>query len=319
MNSFKNYFSIKNFIGFTISLICIYWSFINFNFNEFYTYSKSINYYYFFLAIFLLIITVFIRSLRWSLFFDSSKTKSFNVYSLFKNEMIGYFGNNIFPLKLGDLLRVSIMSKQTKISKTYLLGTIVLERFIDMISLFLFTLLFICFFWQEFATSYVFFQDRLVVFEYGFIFVILISVALIIAYLLIKNKQGLVKINLFFSSIKNIKNSKSIFKIILESLFIWLIYLMNVTLISYSCGYDFSIFQSVVLLVSITVAMIIPSAPGMIGTFEVAVTSVMLSDLFNFDSQDATSFSIILHAYSYISYSIIGGYYFFKSNIKHDN
>ena len=94
---------------------------------------------------------------------------------------------------------------------------------------------------------------------------------------------------------------------------------MNVTLISYSCGYDFSIFQSVVLLVSITVAMIIPSAPGMIGTFEVAVTSVMLSDLFNFDSQDATSFSIILHAYSYISYSIIGGYYFFKSNIKHDN
>ena len=33
----------------------------------------------------------------------------------------------------------------------------------------------------------------------------------------------------------------------------------------------------------------------------------------------AESFSIILHAYSYITYSIIGGYFFLRSNIKVNN
>ena len=62
--------------------------------------------------------------------------------------------------------------------------------------------------------------------------------------------------------------------------------------------------------------MIIPSAPGMIGTFQVSVKYVMMSRLFGFDAQQSISFAIILHAYSYITYSVIGGYYFFKSNIE---
>ena len=40
------------------------------------------------------------------------------------------------------------------------------------------------------------------------------------------------------------------------------------------------------------------------------------NDLLEFSNQEASSFSIILHAYSYITYSIIGGFYFFKSNIR---
>ena len=62
--------------------------------------------------------------------------------------------------------------------------------------------------------------------------------------------------------------------------------------------------------------VIVPSAPGTIGTFQAAVILVMTSNLFGYDIYQAMSFSIILHAYSYITYFIIGGYFFLKSNVK---
>ena len=65
--------------------------------------------------------------------------------------------------------------------------------------------------------------------------------------------------------------------------------------------------------------MILPSAPGAIGTFQASIIFVMTSRWFGYENSDAMSFSIILHAYSYITYSIIGGYFFLNSNIKADN
>ena len=48
--------------------------------------------------------------------------------------MIGHFGNNILPLRLGELIRVYIVSKDWQISKSYVLGTIILERLLDAIT-----------------------------------------------------------------------------------------------------------------------------------------------------------------------------------------
>ena len=93
----------------------------------------------FILAIVSLIISVIVRSMRWSLFFKDEEIKNIRVVDLFENQMIGYFGNNIFPLKLGDLLRASIMAKKINMSKSYLLGSIALERIIDIISLLFFS------------------------------------------------------------------------------------------------------------------------------------------------------------------------------------
>ena len=110
MNILKNinyFFSPKNLLGLLISGLCIYWSFRNFDSDIFINQIKSINIYLFVFAALLLILTVFIRSFRWLLFFNSEESKKLKLFDLFKNQMIGYFGNNIFPLRLGDLLRVS--------------------------------------------------------------------------------------------------------------------------------------------------------------------------------------------------------------------
>ena len=50
--------------------------------------------------------------------------------------MIGYFGNNIFPLRGGELLRTFYISEKNNLTKSEVFGSIVLERIFDLLGLF---------------------------------------------------------------------------------------------------------------------------------------------------------------------------------------
>ena len=317
----KHFFSFKNIVGIFISIICIYWSFTNFEFDNFLIHIKSINYYSFLFAVILLIFSVLIRSFRWLLFFSPEQIKELKILSLFKNEMIGYFGNNIFPLRLGDLLRVSKMSLDTKMPKAYLLGSIIAERIVDILSLIIFLLLFLIFSWENQMISGAFSEFNFINTADLSIYLLLLVLFILIVYFVTKNNK-LFDWSLFALAFSNIKGSKKIFKILLFSLSIWMIYLINIIIISHSMSgiKDFSIIEAVMILTFVTLSIVVvPSAPGYIGTFQAAVIFIMTSNLFGYERSEAISFSIILHSYSYITYSVVGGYFFMKSNLKADS
>ena len=71
-----------------------------------------------------------------------------------------------------------------------------------------------------------------------------------------------------------------------------------------------------IILVISSLALSIPSAPGMIGTFHAAVKYTMV-DLFAYSANDGNSFAILMHAYGYILFTSLGAYYFMKSQF-HD-
>ena len=54
--------------------------------------------------------------------------------SLYRAELMGYFGNNVLPLRLGELMRAYLIGREWNLSKSYVFGTIVLERILDTIS-----------------------------------------------------------------------------------------------------------------------------------------------------------------------------------------
>ena len=310
---------INSLIGIFISVACIFFTLKNFELSQFIEDVKNINFNLFIIASLTLIFSVVLRSLRWSLFFKEEERKQIRVFELFKNEMIGYFGNNVLPLRLGDILRVSNITKTTQLSSSYLLGTIVAERIIDILSLFIFFLFFLIFSWNDSALFLRFSELPVIDLDSIYIYLSIFVLLIIVGYFLIKNNK-FINLKLFISAFSNIRGYKKIFKITFLSLLIWTIYLINIMLISYSMpGIDnFSIIDAMSLLVVVTlVIVIVPSAPGSIGTFHFAVVTVMT--LFNREGSDVESFSIILHAYSYITYSIIGGYFFIKSNAGLDN
>ena len=73
--------------------------------------------------------------------------------------------------------------------------------------------------------------------------------------------------------------------------------------------------QLLAILVISSFAISIPSAPGMIGTFHIAVQYTIV-EIFGYSAKDGNSFAIVMHAYGFILFTIIGAYFFIKSQFK---
>ena len=295
-------------IGLLISVVGIYWAFHDFAFDQFIETIKSVRYEYVLFACILIISSVWLRAMRWKYLFKSED--GVETYSLFRYELIGYFGNNVLPLRLGELLRAYILGKRYSLSKSYVFGTIVLERILDTLALILLSIILLFIYpLTSLIKSYIY---------TGMILSAILVVLLIILKRMnfINSESGfLFTISNFFQGFKNLEYNKIPILFIL-SIFTWSVYWLDVHLIQYAFGFGMTPADSLLLLVVSTLFMSIPSAPGMIGTFHFGVKYVMV-DLFStsyaYTVSEATSFAIVLHAYGYISYTLFGAIYFARS------
>src|SRR6056297_1185434 len=129
--SLKNnrFFNYKTIFSILISILGMWLGFRNFDFKEFAEAFMSINLWYFFAAMIVVNFTVYLRAWRWK--YLVWPIKRVKIWELFKVEMIGYFGNNVFPLKMGEVLRAYTLGKNEDVSAVSAFGTIVNERLMD--------------------------------------------------------------------------------------------------------------------------------------------------------------------------------------------
>ena len=299
----------KTVVGVVISMAGIFWAFKDFQVLYFIESMQKVNIIYLVLATFFLWVTVWLRGLRWKWLFKENDSPT--ITSLYRAELIGYFGNNILPLRLGELLRSYIVGKENSLSKSFVFGTVVLERLMDSLFLASFTLLLLLTFPLEGTIK-----------QY-LIWGCIISFIIIAVLLIIINRIQLFQTeNKMFIIIKKIIDGLSsirkemVIPVIISSLLIWCIYLLDVYLMQKAFQFNLSWSQILTVLVISSLALSIPSAPGMIGTFHAAVKYTMV-DLFAFSANDGNSFAILMHAYGYILLTSLGAYYFMKSQF-HD-
>ncbi len=72
---------------------------------------------------------VFIRALRWRHLTDP--IQSIETAPLFRATAIGFMANNIFPLRMGEVIRSLYLSREVGAPRAAVFGTVVLERVID--------------------------------------------------------------------------------------------------------------------------------------------------------------------------------------------
>ena len=308
-------------LGFILSFLGLYFAFQNIDLNDLLKSFESINYFWIFVAIILLILYTYIRSLRWRLLLFSLKLVT--IKDLFASNMIGYFGNSILPFKMGEILRGYAISRNNDLKTSTVLGSIVLERVCDLGGL-LILLFFVTLFYS---------------FPYDIGLSLLISAAAILIVLillwfisfkkeLIMNKikgtnlmdfktvisfiKTLSSFSIGFSSLNSFRSF--IYVSLLTTVSWFILYLVTYyTLLSLNLQIGWVEIAVVLLLTSM--AMSVPAAPGAIGTHHFATYYVMNS-LLGFSSIDSQTFAIVLHAVSYLPLVAIGAYYFFKSSIQ---
>jgi len=295
----------KSIAGIVISIGGIYWAFKDFQFSDFKASMQEVEIIYLVIATILLWGSVWLRALRWKWLFKKADSPS--VLSLYRAELIGYFGNNVLPLRLGELLRSYIVGKENHLSKSFVIGTVVLERLMDMLALISLAFLLVLFYpLEESIRDYVLWSGIMSIFTITIFLIILHRIKIIKA-----DYKILIILKRIIDGILSIRK-RMVIPVIISSLLIWCIYWIDVFLLQKAFQFNLSWIQVLTVLVISSAALSIPSAPGMIGTFHAAVKYTMV-DLFAYSANDGNSFAILMHAYGYILFTLLGAYYFMKS------
>ena len=227
--------------------------------------------------------------------------------------------NNIFPLRMGEFYRAYALGKEEKLSNSTSFATIILERIFD-----IFTLLLFLFFvsksfdlpgWINNSTNLIFLLSFTL-----FILLVVItifpqgSINILEHFLSFLSTKYAYKMKSIFTSfidgLKILRYRGHLFIIIILSILIWLLMAFINQLVFYSFSTELPYIASFTLLVVTGIGVMIPSAPGYIGTFQ--LFSVLALGLFSISKVEALSMSIFLHFSEYFIVTTLGLIYLGK-------
>ncbi len=312
---------IKFILGVLISVIGLYYAFRQINFWELWISIKNVNFILVILAIVILLLSNVIRAWRWQILVKPIKDVSFE--PAFSSIMIGYFGNSVLPFRMGEFLRAFVVADKTSLTASTAFGTIVIERILDFIGLSIVILLIMTVYPLTSVGGSI------------IIGVIVLSLTAFIFFflfggfkssLLVKiEKSSLLRIGLLHKILLFIKNfldgattiraTNKLGIILLYTLIIWIMYYCSTYLATIAIGIELEWFGFGVLLISTTLAISIPAAPGYVGTYHAAAVYI-LTNLFDVGRSNAQAAAIILHAVGTIPIVIIGAGYFLNSSVN---
>jgi len=313
--------SIKYVLGGLISVFGLYYAFRQVNFLELWINIKNVNIILIFLAVFILVLSNVIRAWRWQILVKPIKDVSFD--SAFSSIMIGYFGNSVLPFRMGEFLRAYVVADKTSLTASTALGTIVIERILDFVGLSAVILLIMTVYPLKSIGGFIII-GVIVVSLTAFIFIFLFGG--VKSTLLVKiEKSLLLRIGYFHKILLFIKNfldgattiraTNKLGIILLYTLIIWIMYYCSIYFATIATGIELEWFGFGVLLISTTLAISIPAAPGYVGTYHAAAVYI-LTNLFDVGRVDAQAAAILLHAIGTIPIVIIGAGYFLNSSVN---
>jgi len=125
--------TVKLLVGIVVSVVCVWLSMRDVRLSEVVAALKQANYVGFFVSMALTLVGFWIRAVRWRSLIATPRRLSTG--SLFSATMIGFMANNVLPFRLGEFVRPWALARREKLSKTTLLATVVVERAVDMITL----------------------------------------------------------------------------------------------------------------------------------------------------------------------------------------
>ncbi|MDR2427096.1 MAG: flippase-like domain-containing protein [Endomicrobium sp.] len=269
---FKKHF-LKILIGCLFSAVLIFLTLRQVNFNESFELIKNANYYILLPGIILYALTYVLRSIRY--YFILLPVKSTTVLQNFPYMMLGFFMNNIIPLRIGELIRAKVTGERLQISRSSTFGTIVIERLIDVIIFVLFFFIIMAvlpfpgFIKKSFYIS-------------GAVF----GAVLLVLFLISKNETKAVDIiskipmpqkikdisvkllGKFAGGLIILRKPKAFSAVLILSVLIWITESLFLVLTASSCGINISVLGGIFVVIIIGIGAIIPTAPGYIGAFE---------------------------------------------------
>ncbi len=297
--------TIKKILGFVIPTILmflfLYLAFNKVDFNVVISIISELSIAWFIIFLGSFFFSHFLRALRWKLILKSTNPNT-SVLNLFGATMIGYGLNSVIP-RLGELYRGFFAGKWENISRSSVLGTIIVERVIDILALGISVLVSVLIYNGDLYSEVSWLKATVI---FGFI---AIFVAIIILILLVQFKDKFYSLIVKFISKFSEKLASKIayiFEMLIEGFstlnslanLIWVVFYSVIIMLNYGLSAELGFYvlnlqnsfevnysMAWVVMTISAFGIVIPT-PGGTGTYHFIGISVLVT-LFSFTNEEA--------------------------------
>ncbi len=302
----------KNMIaGIIVSCICIYFVLRGINFSEVAASFRAMQYGYIIPVVLASLASLYLRSYRWGVMLE--RLVSYDQWTLFKLSSVGFMAIGVLPARLGEFVRPYLVKQHSGVRMSATMATVVLERVFDLLTLML--LLFVVLIKISLPSE---------IFRAGIIMLTISLGALTVLIILgtkrdfsdriigrvlslLPDRIGKPAAHLadsFLEGLQMLPDVKKTFLVLLLSLANWLLVGVSTYVLFYAFGMNLSIFNAFAVLSIIALGVMIPAAPGFIGTYHYACILGLTS--FGIAKSEALSYAVVLWFLQMIPPILIG-------------
>jgi uncharacterized protein (TIRG00374 family) len=287
-------------IGIAVSCICFYFALRGINLAEVAASFRTAQYGYLILVLLAVLGSLYLRSYRWGVMIDG--LVCYDQWTLFKFSAIGFMAIGVLPARLGEFARSYLVKKQSGVRMSATMATVVLERVLDLLTLMIF--LFIVLVKIPLPPE---------VFSAG-ITMLTISLAVLSVLIVLGVKREFSSQTIgkllqflperlekraahlagsFIDGLQLLPDVRKTLRVVLLSFLTWLMLGLSNYFMFYAFGMHLSIINAFAILAIIALGVMIPAAPGFIGTYHYACMLGLAS--FGIDKAPALSYAVALH------------------------
>jgi glycosyltransferase 2 family protein len=280
------------------------------------------NYWWVFAPIPLMIVSHYLRGLRWTTLMLPIQS-GLSVWNSFSGVMVGYFLNNLVP-RSGELVRPYLLSKREGIRFSTAIATIVVERVLDILSLGLFILGTIYYSQSRLLAALPDIGDKLVnalvILPTGLIVGITLLLTTNIGEWMLRtavkrfSEPLYIKLHGYLGAFINgfsiFKSPGLWWRIVAETVGIWVAYSVPMYFAFMSFGFDtrygLSFLDANLIFTISTIAYLIAPTPGAFGVYHTLVQQGLVR-LCGVPAEEALAFAFVTHGVGYVIQLLVGG------------
>jgi len=311
----------KFWVGLLVSLAFMAVALRGLDFEHFWAALREANYWWLLPGIGVYFITVWVRTWRWRSMLEHIKPVP--TARLFPVVVIGYMGNNVYPLRAGEVLRSYVLRRNEGVPMSASLATVVLERLFDGLVMLLFVFVTLPF--APLPPAF-----RLLVIGFSLLF----GVALLVFMLLAARPERMGRLyalavdrllptrwrpavhglfDKFIVGLQSLRSPRELMTILLTTVLIWLGETLKYWFVMHAFPFEVSFIVLMLMTAVVNLATTIPSAPGYVGTFDVPGIAVLQQ--FGVPQALATGYTLVLHVALWLPITVLGAVFMLRQSV----
>jgi len=225
---------------------------------------------------------------------------------------IGVGVNNIAPTKLGEIARLIVLHIRSKVSKSAILSTIVVERVFDGLFLALIFLLGARFFQTPAWVTTLLNVSTLIFVGLGAVLYLAAFSHGFIARFFQRSKSSRLArwmgpVCQGIEALQILRRRKAVVRLSLLSVAVWVLEGGMYFVFLKAFGIHLPFFAAIVIMGVLNFGILVLTSPGSMGTFEFLIIKSL--GLFSVGQNDAFAYAFVTHFFLYIPFIVIAGYY----------